>query len=277
MTDLAQALPDRDYGFQMRFEKGSIASFFGPTAARDSLLAERRGWLDSDPTTCLAIDPEAAPLLDEAMALAEAARSLPPSGSPSSGPLRERARFLGEHWEPDYLLLAADAEGTFRLRAGCLCFPSHWDLGAKMGKPLTSIHGPVPGLNEQLGRQIDGFLRRIGPGVSWERANWGLARTPELNLHPSREIPRLDASSTLEDTWWRLERQSLVALPRSGGVLFGIRLEIRPLTEIHREPDSCAALVRALRTMPEAMARYKGLASARETLADQLEEGARGN
>ena len=276
MNDFAQALPDRDYGFQMRFTKGSIASFFGPSATRHSLLEERRRWLDAETGTYLAIESTGAPLLDEAMALAGSSGSLPSPGD-ASWSLEDRARYLGEHWEPDYLLLAADPEGIFRLRAGCLCFPSHWDLGEKMGQPLSAIHGPVPGLNEQLGRQIDGFLHRISPGISWERANWGLARTPELNLHPSREIPRLDASSTLEDTWWRLERQSLVALPRSGGVLFGIRLEIRPLTEIHREPDSCAALVRALRTMPEAMARYKGLASARETLADQLEEGARGN
>ena len=34
-------------------------------------------------------------------------------------------------------------------------------------------------------------LARMKPGISWERINWGLSRSPELNQHPSRKLPRL--------------------------------------------------------------------------------------
>ncbi len=164
-----------------------------------------------------------------------------------------------------------DDEGVFRLYGGCVCFSSHWDLREKLGLPMADIHAPVPGLNETLGRQIDGFLRRIKPGTSWERSNWGLSRTGELNLHPSRQLPRLDAGVTLDEVWFRLEEQSLVALPASGGILFGIRLVIRPLREIKADPDARQGMIRALRTMPEPMARYKGIAPARERLLELME------
>ncbi|HSP41766.1 MAG TPA: heme-dependent oxidative N-demethylase subunit alpha family protein, partial [Luteolibacter sp.] len=164
-----------------------------------------------------------------------------------------------------------DDEGVFRLYGGCVCFPSHWDLRQKIGRTMAEIHSPVPGLNETLGRQIDGFLSRIGPGVSWERSNWGLSRSPELNLHPSRDVPRLDAGVGLDEVWFRLEEQSLVALPASGGILFGIRLVIRPMAEIKSDPAARQGMIRALRTMPDAMAAYKGIAPARGRLLELME------
>ena len=136
---------------------------------------------------------------------------------------------------------------------------------------MADIHAPVPGLNETLGRQIDGFLQRIKPDISWERANWGLCRSPELNLHPSRKLPRLDAHVTLDEVWFRLEEQSLVALPASGGILFGIRLVIRPMSEIKNVPDARQGMIRALQTMPEPMATYKGITPARGRLLELME------
>jgi hypothetical protein len=174
-------------------------------------------------------------------------------------------------WEADFLLMKPDDAGVFRLYGGCLCFPSHWDLREKLGLPMADIHAPVPGLNETLGTQIDGFLRRIKPGVSWERANWGLSRTAELNLHPSRKLPRLDAGVALDEVWFRIEEQSLVALPESGGILFGIRLVIVPMRDIKADETARQGMIRALRTMPEPMARYKGIAPARERLIELME------
>ena len=78
--------------------------------------------------------------------------------------------------EPDILFLVpSDESGEFRLVAGCVCFPSSWRLAEKLGKPLTAIHGPVPGLNEQLGAPITQFLRRLEPGIAWRRENWASA------------------------------------------------------------------------------------------------------
>jgi hypothetical protein len=272
--NLAEILSDRDFGLRMRFSKGGIASFFGPGASHSSVTAERREWLARDPQLYLALMPEGVDLLDETVKMAVQLGTLPDGESVEDftrlDPL-ERCRRLGESWEADFLLMKPDDEGVFRLYGGCVCFPSHWDLREKIGKTMAEIHTPVPGLNETLGRQIDGFLARIGPGVSWERSNWGLSRSPELNLHPARDVPRLDAGLGLDEVWFRLEEQSLVALPASGGILFGIRLVILPIADIKSDPAARQGMIRALRTMPDAMADYKGIAPARGRLLELME------
>lgn len=272
--NLTEILSDRDFGLQMRFARGDVTDFFKPGEFHSSVLAERRKWIASDPEVHVALMPQGIRLLDETLELAASLGSLPESKTAESfaglEPL-DRCRLLGVLWEADFLLMKPDEEGVFRLYGGCLCFPSHWDLREKLGRPMADIHAPVPGLNETLGRQIDGFLQRIKPGISWERANWGLSRSSERNLHPSRKLPRLDASVTLDEVWFRLEEQSLVALPKSGGILFAIRLVIRPMREIKADPDTRQGMIRALRTMPEPMARYKGIAPARERLLELME------
>ena len=108
------------------------------------------------------------------------------------------------------------------------------------------------------------------PDIASLRANWGLSRSPELNLHPKREVPRLDASVTIEEVWLRVEHQALIALPRTGGVLFGIRVVVHPLAEVKRDAEAARGLRRALQTMPEPMAVYKGIAAARDRLIEIL-------
>lgn len=268
MTDPDSILTNRDFDFQMRFTRGRIDQFYGRTAENESLIAERRRWLERDSSRYLVSSQEATDLVREAESLAASLaclNSLPPEASTS-----DRCHSLGTNWEPDYLLLSPDEYGSFRLRAGCVCFPSHWDLREKAGKTLAEIHAPVPTLNESLGKQIDGFLHRIRPDISWERANWGLSASPQRNLHPGREYPRLHDSISLDQVWWRLEKQSLVSLPRSGGILFGIRLQILPLSEIRERTEACRGLVRALESMPEEVAEYKGLASSRKHLVELL-------
>lgn len=271
MTDLTEILSDKDFGLRMRFEKGDIASFFRPGPSHAAIIAERRKWISETPETCAAILPEGVASLDETVRLAAALGTLPDGQLSASPDPLTRCQRLGELWESDFILMKPDATGVFRLQGGCLCFPSHWDLREKLGLSMADVHAPVPGLNQTLGRQIDGFLLRIKPGISWERANWGLARTLELNLHPTRKLPRLDSSVTLDEVWFRLEQQSLVALPESGAILFGIKLLILPLAQIKADPSTRQGMTRALETMPEPMAIYKGIAPARERLLAIME------
>jgi hypothetical protein len=137
---------------------------------------------------------------------------------------------------------------------------------------MDFIHEPAPGLNRSLGTQIDTFLSRVQPGVGWLRVNWGLSASPERNQHPDRNLPRLTSDPELERVWLRVERQCLVALPSTGGVLFGLRIESKRLEDLQSEsPEMGARLAHALRTMPEEIAEYKGIAPARNALISQLE------
>ncbi len=125
----------------------------------------------------------------------------------------------------------------------------------------------MPGLNAALrAHQINAFLAKLQPGVSWERENWGLSADTELNHHPSRNLKKLDATATLDQTWIRLERQLFYKLPESGAILFGIRVSHHNAAELAKEPEAAARFARALETMPEDVAVYKGIGAARGAL-----------
>ena len=303
-------LPDEDYQHSFGLKAGRAEAFFAPTERHADLLAQRRHWLRTDTAHCAALLPGAEPLLEEAIALARQWNSIPssfdlgdatsntaladvlplPAGEgrgegeralSTSGPQRNlkpshlsRCLALGEAWEPDYLLLKQDAAtGRFHLVGGCVCFPSSWRFEEKVGQPLEVIHTPVPHLNEQLASPIHNFLSRLKPGSAWCRANWGLSRSPELNQHPARGLPKLGPPLREDEVWLRVEDQALVALPESRGVLFGIRMNVIPLAEVKRHPAAACGLARALRTMPEAMLEYKSLLAAKGELLRLLGSG----
>jgi hypothetical protein len=265
----AGLFPDADYRLQMRFQRGSVRNFFNRWLEPPNILEQRRHWLDREPDACSALLPDGVPLLEE---LIEQSRRwgfdppLPRSGADCLTALHT----LGQSLEPDFLLLKPDESGAMKLLAGCVCFPSSWSLEEKMGRPLDFIHQVVPELNAQLGQPIAQFLRRIAPDIAWLRANWGLSRSPELNQHPKRALPRLQASVKLDEVWLRVEHQALVALPKTGGVLFGIRVVVHPLAKVKQDAEAAVGLRRALQTMPESMATYKGIALARDTLFEIL-------
>ena len=297
-----ELFPDEDYRFNFGIKPGDAAAFFVSTPDHERLISERRRYLDSEPHRYAALLPEGGPLLREAIALARQWKTLPPNSpldseagcetvlstdplnrpagtlSPSEGQRRTSARVdcfplclaLGRAWESDFLLLKPAADGRFHLLGAVVCFPSSWRLTEKIGRPLDVIHAPVPGLEESLGRTIHSFLAKIRPGPAWCRSNWGISRSSELNYHPDLSQPRLTPPLRADEVFVRIENQALVALPESGCVLFGIRLLILPLAEVRQSEPARRGLLRALRTMPEPVAEYKGVAAARAEIMTML-------
>jgi hypothetical protein len=269
---LTELFPDEDFRFHLTLRRGDLGGFFSaPDAA---VLTERRQWLDSTLPRYAAVGEGAELMLAEFEALAAGwvpalADKIPAA---SDSPL-SRLRTFGGELEPDFMLLARDDAGVFRLRAGVVCFPSAWSLPEKMGLTLDEIHGVVPGLNPALGATIGQFLNRLKPGTPYERANWGLAATPELNLHPDLSRPRLTTPVDPGKVWVRIEDQILAALPVSGGILFGIRLRLVPLAQILAEPSLKKGFAQALVTMPEPLAAYKGMAAIRGELLAAMAGG----
>ena len=264
--ELAGLLAGDPYRFELGLRRGEISHFFSTPPGLVERLAERREWLAAAPGTYAALTPPGIPLLHEAFRVLHG--TAPPSGDPMGLLLSQ-----GTAMDADFLLLSPEPSGDLGpvLQGGCLCFPSSWSLEEKMGRPLEEIHSPVPGLNPALGARIQQFLSRLSPGAAWLRANWGLSRTPELNQHPCRGLPRLGADASLEGTWFRLENQALVRLPETGGILFGIRITSVPLVQIAGQPGLGRGLAGLLRTMPEGVAVYKGLAGARPRLLELLD------
>lgn len=254
---LTEIFPEEDYRFQLTLRKGNLAEFF--QATEPALLSERRAWLERDPGRYAVGTAGAGVLLSEFETIIGTGNETAATNAAPSLDLTKRLIQRGGEWEPDFVLLSNEHAGVFRIRGGVVCFPSWWDLAEKIGLTLDKTHGPVPGLNPSLGPTLSQFLQKLKPGVAYERANWGLAATPDLNLHPALSAPRLGLPFDPERSWVRIEDQILAALPRTGGIVFGIRLRIIPLPRLLDEPPLRAGLHRALATLSEPLAAYKGL------------------
>ena len=73
---LADIFPDEDYRFNFRFQRGSVAEFFRPTEKHNDLIAQRRSWLQTAPSTYAALLSEGIPLLEEAALVAREEQTL---------------------------------------------------------------------------------------------------------------------------------------------------------------------------------------------------------
>lgn len=178
--------------------------------------------------------------------------------TPDLHPLDLAGRLVQE----DLCLMRRRAEGHV-LVAASLCFPTRWRLAEKLGRPLDAIHAPVPGFAARLGQPVDRFFDRLAADKAVWRANWGIADDPTL-FQPSGHfrgehnaaITRENAGNTL---WLRVERQTLTRLPRSGDVLFTIRILQEPLAGTAADPSRAARLASLIRSMPDELKRYKSL------------------
>jgi hypothetical protein len=178
-------------------------------------------------------------------------------------PLTNKERFcaltaIGRLVAEDFCLLVPDAaSGEYRLVAAVLCFPSRWLISEKLGRPLTPIHDPVPGYAAELARRVNRVFEALRPERALVRVNWTAQPTAELFLPQSESYTSVGpAPATSGPLYLRTERQTLVRLPRTGAVAFGIKTSVTPFDRL--SPAVAAGLAQALRGLGEGMVDYKG-------------------
>jgi hypothetical protein len=189
---------------------------------------------------------------------------------PSLHPLDAAGRSVQE----DICLLRRTERGPVLIGAS-LCFPSRWVLAEKIGRLLADIHGPVPGLNERMGRRIDRFFEHLTAERPVGRINWSVVDDPalfQISGHFRDTVnPNVTAENAGDALWLRMERQTLSLLPETGVVVFGIRILRRPLGEAVDDAEKARTLLDAVRTMDPEMRRYKALPSIGAALEGFLE------
>ncbi|MES2594312.1 MAG: heme-dependent oxidative N-demethylase subunit alpha family protein [Verrucomicrobiota bacterium] len=243
--DWNRLFPDADYRLSMGLRPGDAERFWSDWDSSGSVHAQRQHWLSTSPEHYAACLDEGQEARTEALSWMRSISAAP---------------------EPDWVLMSAETQQEPRAVAGEVVFPSSWSLPDKIGLPMSAVHSPVPGLPEKIGPGIQSFLSRLNPEAAWERENWGFAADDELNHHPSRPRLRLTADARSETTWIRLEHQFLTRLPQTLCILFGIRVTCHRLDQIAALPGLRQRIHRALITMPEALARYKGLHECRHAI-----------
>ena len=261
-------LSDEESGFSMRGWRGHPREVF-----RVADAPTRRLRID-----CMREHPErhrlapagAAESIRETLELAQA---WDPGFEPPVGPSVELGMYLlGAHWEADFVLLAERTPGAGHVfQGGCVCFPSGWAPEDKLGRNLWDVHRPVPGLNAAVGSRVEALLARLPAGDAWLRMNWGLAADARLNRHPLLELPRPSVDLDIGGLCWRVEHQALVRLPRTAGILFGIRVLCFPLSRVRERRKLAARLAGQVRSMPGELRHYKAIDGVADCVADWLE------
>ncbi len=176
-------------------------------------------------------------LVGSACYIVEADRVTRPDGITvmldAAQPLLTLARLVQED------LCVLEAEGDEHILTGAaLCFPAGWTLAQKIGRPLSSIHAPVPSYDDALRRRVQRMFEAIRPDQPLWRGNSLLY--DDATLHQ----PRLESEprpQPVAKTYARSERQCFVRLPQSRAVVFSIHTYVLRRSDL--PPAADAALL----------------------------------
>ncbi len=160
------------------------------------------------------------------------------------------------------LCVMSRIDGQWKLTAASVCFPSRWDLTEKIGASLREIHAPVPHYEERIGQATDTMFDKFEVERPVWRINWTILDNPDLfqphSIH--RELdPELPLEEFAQKIYFRIERQTLRVLPKSGDVLFTIRTYVDSLSSIaQRYPQFQTNLAQTLAAASLQTREYKG-------------------
>ncbi len=190
-----------------------------------------------------------------------------PADASDIHPLEAAGRLVQE----DLCLMVRHGD-VHHLDAACLCFPSHWRLADKLGRPAAVMHEPVPRYDSELASRVDRYLHRLRPGSISQRRNWSVHDSPDLFAPgPPAEARRLDVEDVADALWLRSERQTLRRLPGADAVLFTIRVQQTPFRVLTRRPDVARRLADRLAAQPAELTTMNGLDGYRDVVLRWLE------
>ncbi|PUA17750.1 DUF3445 domain-containing protein [Glaciimonas sp. PCH181] len=155
--------------------------------------------------------------------------------------------------------------------AGMVTTQADWSLNFDLGMDFMEWHGPVP-LAHELGvfdRALK-FLLLLQVGRPVRRLNWTMTINPLLDTSPENydkwgpDRATVTAENAGKLVHLRVELQTLFRLPRSNGILFGVRVYLIRLDELVQNPAWARRMHRVLQGLPPELIDYKGLTRFRE-------------
>lgn len=175
----------------------------------------------------------------------------------------------------DYCLLEEEGE-DYKLVAASVCAPSWWTLSEKIGKPLASIHAPIVGLEDKIGRMIRHFLQNLKVTDCYQRSNWFLITSSDLCVFPSSfdfysQLENINNSNIETNLYLRSERQTFRRLEQSNKIVFGIKVYVEPISMVKTHPAIAKDLMLALNTMNDEQKEGLGITFVEKPLRDYLQ------
>ena len=146
--------------------------------------------------------------------------------------LSDPMRFLGRLVQNDFCILQKVGEEHV-LTAASLCFPASWSLEEKFLKPLTDIHLPVQEYDENIAKRV----QRLFDGLQINRPVWRFNAFyyEDPNLFQPRSVnqPRKKPAPN-QVNYFRSERQTLVKLPKTMAIVFGIHTFVMTVQNLEK-------------------------------------------
>ena len=161
---------------------------------------------------------------------------------------------------PDDLCLMMPRAGDWWFEGASLCFPSIWRLSDKFGRPTTDVHGTVAHYQDVLADKVDRYFTGMPTDRVVRRRNLSVKPWPLLHVpttKPDQPLGPLIPDATGAPFWLRTERQTLRRLPRTGAILFTIKVQIAPAAVLLERPDIAARLAAMYRSFDSSMDGYK--------------------
>jgi hypothetical protein len=162
---------------------------------------------------------------------------------------------------PDDLCLMEKRDSQWRLTALSLSAGSFFTAEEVIGRSLAELHDPVTGFGERFLVRVQRIFDGLRPELLLERRNWTVLNSDALHTPSSApiraRIGEIDATTAGRALNLRVERQTLRRLPRTGGVLFTIRVWLAPLDSLRGDPVRLAGFARAWRSATPQLRAYK--------------------
>ncbi|KAM0545592.1 hypothetical protein ACHAPJ_011292 [Fusarium lateritium] len=188
---------------------------------------------------------------------------------PASTP-KEAMAIAAKLVQDDLVIMVEEDDGQYHLDAGAVCLPGFWRLSEKFRMSLDTLHieAKVPHYKTKLMKSMNRFFKGMQPDKAVIRNNFfiqlddGLHWSHRMGDQNSDQVASWETANdrglTIEDLYFRSERQSLRRLPRSKALLFTIRTYFEPITTIAQEPHVPGRLAEAIENWDEAASTYKG-------------------
>jgi hypothetical protein len=186
--------------------------------------------------------------------------------------------FIGRQMQGDFALLDQRDADLF-MDAGVITSPADWSLAFDAGMSFKQWHGPVP-LAHEMGifDRVLKYLCAIQVGSPIRRLNWTMTIHPRMDSSPETyhqwgaDRTTITPENVGRDVFLRVELQTLVRMPRSHALFFGIRTYLISMDDLTTNKAWAKRLHRVLANLPEALVDYKGMTRYRDTVVEWLSE-----
>lgn len=195
----------------------------------------------------------------------------------------EPFEYVGRQTQGDWVILD-QRDNDLYADAGIVTSQADWSLMFDAGMSFMQWHGPVPQAHEMgVFERALKYLLNLQYGNPVRRLNWTMTINPRLDTSPEnyerwgQDRNTVTPKNAGEKVHLRVELQTLFRLPRSNGIVFGIRCYLISLEELATFPRWAKRMHRILKGLHPDLVEYKGLTKYRPAAIEwlsKLDDGA---